>query len=104
MPGKKSKIINDTDTKVNNNMSVTSDKIESEVINEEDNLINSDEVVTNAYVDRIETVEKGVDKAVLYFGDDDGESEPEKVIMPVSMLPESVKADDTLEIKIKIAQ
>lgn len=56
-----------------------------------------EEVVTNAYVDRIEEVEKGVNKAVMYFGDDD-----EKVVMPVSMLPKGVKADDTLIIKISV--
>ena len=55
-------------------------------------------VVTEAYVDRIEVVEKGVDKAVLYFGEDD-----EKVVMPISMLPKDVKADDTLIIKVSFA-
>ena len=56
-----------------------------------------DTVVTEAYVDRIEVVDKGVDKAVMYFGEDD-----EKVVMPVSMLPKGIKADDTLIIKISI--
>ena len=56
-----------------------------------------DEIVTIAYVDRIEKVESGIDKAVLYFGDDD---EPEKVVMPMSMLPKGVKADDSLIIKV----
>ena len=58
---------------------------------------NIDEVVTEAYVDRIEKVEKGTDKAVMYFGEDD-----EKVVIPLSMLPEGVQADDTLIIKISI--
>ena len=58
----------------------------------------ADTVVTEAYVDRIEVVDKGVDKAVLYFGEDD-----EKVVMPVSMLPKDVKADDTLLIKVSFA-
>ena len=58
---------------------------------------NIDEVVTEAYVDRIEKVEKGTDKAVMYFGEDD-----EKVVIPLSMLPEDVQADDTLIIKISI--
>ena len=71
-----------------------SDKIS----NSEDNSNDTDnEIITNAYVDRIEKVENGVDKAVLYFGDDD---EPEKVVMPMSMLPKGVKADDSLIIKI----
>ena len=71
-----------------------SDKIS----NSEDNSNDTDnEIITNAYVDRIEKVENGVDKAVLYFGDDD---EPEKVVMPVSMLPKGVKPDDTLVVKI----
>ena len=56
-----------------------------------------EEIVTNAYVDRIEKVEKGTDKAVMYFGDDD-----EKVVMPVSMLPKGVKPDDSLIIKISL--
>ena len=55
--------------------------------------------VTEAYVDRIEVVDKGVDRAVLYFGEDD-----EKVVMPVSMLPKGVKADDTLMIKVSFAE
>ena len=58
----------------------------------------ADAVTTEAYVDRIEVVDKGVDKAVMYFGEDD-----EKVIMPISMLPKGVKADDTLIIKVSIA-
>ena len=61
------------------------------------NEIENEEVITNAYVDRIEEVEKGVNKAVMYFGDDD-----EKVVMPVTMLPKGVKADDTLIIKISV--
>ena len=68
--------------------------------NSEDNSNDTDndnEIITSAYVDRIEKVENGVDKAVLYFGDDD---EPEKVVMPVSMLPKGVKADDSLIIKV----
>ena len=58
----------------------------------------ADTVVTEAYIDRIEVVDKGIDKAVMYFGEDD-----EKVVMPVSMLPKDVKADDTLVIKVSIA-
>ncbi len=54
-------------------------------------------VITEAYVDRIEEVEKGVDKAVMYFGEDD-----EKVVMPLTMLPKGIKSDDTIEIKIRI--
>ena len=61
------------------------------------NAIDIDEIVTEAYVDRIEKVEKGTDKAVMYFGEDD-----EKVVIPLSMLPEGVQADDTLIIKISI--
>jgi len=61
------------------------------------NEIENEEVITNAYVDRIEEVEKGVNKAVMYFGDDD-----EKVVMPVTMLPKGVKVDDTLIIKISV--
>ena len=63
-----------------------------------DNL-ESEFVTTEAYVDRIEEVEKGVNKAVLYFGEDD-----EKVVMPVSMLPDNIKADDTLIIKVAISK
>ena len=55
-------------------------------------------VTTEAYIDRIEVVEKGVDRAVLYFGEDD-----EKVVLPLSMLPKNVKADDTLMIKVSFA-
>ena len=58
-----------------------------------------EEIVTEAYVDRIEEVEGGVNKAVLYFGEDD-----EKVVIPVSMLPDEVKPDDTLIIKISISE
>ena len=58
-----------------------------------------EDIVTEAYVDRIEEVEGGVNKAVLYFGEDD-----EKVVIPVSMLPDEVKPDDTLIIKISISE
>lgn len=58
-----------------------------------------EEIVTEAYVDRIEEVESGVSKAVLYFGEDD-----EKVVIPLSMLPDEVKPDDTLIIKIAISE
>ena len=57
----------------------------------------TDEVVTEAYVDRIENVEKGTDKAVMYFSEDD-----EKVVIPLSMLPKGVKPDDSLIIKVSI--
>lgn len=74
------------------------EEIPDEISNSENNSTDTDnEIITNAYVDRIEKVENGVDKAVLYFGDDD---EPEKVVMPVSMLPKDVKADDSLIIKV----
>ena len=56
-------------------------------------------ITTEAYVDRIEEVEKGVNRAVLYFGEDD-----EKVVMPVSMLPDGIKPDDTLIIKVAISE
>ena len=71
------------------------------ISNVDDNEVTKEveEVVTEAYVDRIEEVEKGVSKAVLYFGEDD-----EKVVMPMSMLPDGVKADDTLIIKISISE
>ncbi|MBR1729215.1 MAG: hypothetical protein IJ728_06785 [Selenomonadaceae bacterium] len=59
----------------------------------------SKEVVTSAYVDRIEEVENGINKAVMYFGDND-----EKVVMPISMLPKGVKADDTLIIKVNLEE
>ena len=74
------------------------EEIPDEISNSENNSTDTDnEIITNAYVDRIEKVENGVDKAVLYFGDDD---EPEKVVMPMSMLPKGVKADDSLIIKV----
>lgn len=53
-------------------------------------------VKIKVYVDRIEEVEEGVSKAVMYFGEDD-----EKVVMPVTMLPKGVKADDSLEITVR---
>ena len=76
------------------------EEIPDKISNSENNSNDTDndnEIITSAYVDRIEKVENGVDKAVLYFGDDD---EPEKVVMPVSMLPKDVKADDSLIIKV----
>lgn len=80
-----------TEIEVNNTYTTTA---EAKVGNTE----KVDAVTTEAYVDRIEVVDKGVNKAVLYFGEDD-----EKVVMPVSMLPKDVKADDTLVIKVSIA-
>ena len=80
-----------TEIEVNNTYTTT---VETEVNDNE----KIDTVTTEAYIDRIEVVDKGVDKAVLYFGEDD-----EKVVMPVSMLPKDVKADDTLVIKVSFA-
>ena len=80
-----------TKIEVNNTYTTT---VETEINDTE----KVDTVTTEAYVDRIEVVDKGVDKAVLYFGEDD-----EKVVMPISMLPKDVKADDTLMIKVSFA-
>ena len=80
-----------TEIEVNNTYTTTA---ETEVNDTE----KVDTVTTEAYIDRIEVVDKGVNKAVMYFGEDD-----EKVVMPVSMLPKDVKADDTLVIKVSIA-
>ena len=59
----------------------------------------SDTIITEAYVDRIEQVEDGIDKAVMYFGEDD-----EKIVIPMSMLPKNIKPDDSVEIKIRIIE
>ena len=80
-----------TEIEVNNTYTTT---VETEVNDNE----KIDTVTTEAYIDRIEVVDKGVNKAVMYFGEDD-----EKVVMPVSMLPKDVKADDTLVIKVSFA-
>ena len=80
-----------TKIEVNNTYTTT---VETEINDTE----KVDTVTTEAYIDRIEVVDKGVNKAVMYFGEDD-----EKVVMPVSMLPKDVKADDTLVIKVSIA-
>ena len=80
-----------TEINVNNTYTTTTDMAEKDIAA-------ADAVVTEAYVDRIEVVEKGVDRAVLYFGEDD-----EKVVLPLSMLPKNVKADDTLMIKVSFA-
>ena len=86
---------NDSDTTKS-----TAEVVESEELTEvAEKAADSKEVVTSAYVDRIEEVENGINKAVMYFGDDD-----EKVVMPVSMLPKGVKADDTLIIKINLEE
>ena len=78
----------------------TAEVVESEELTEAaEKTAESKEVVTSAYVDRIEEVENGINKAVMYFGDDD-----EKVVMPVSMLPKGVKADDTLIIKVNLEE
>ena len=82
--------VNDTYTTVAETIDEASETVETTET--------EDTVVTEAYVDRIEVVDKGVDKAVMYFGEDD-----EKVVMPISMLPKDVKADDTLVIKISFA-
>ena len=79
-----------TEIEINNTYTTTA---EADVNDNE----NADAVTTEAYIDRIEVVDKGVDKAVMYFGEDD-----EKVVMPISMLPKGVKADDTLIIKVSI--
>ena len=81
-----------TEIEVNNTYTTTA---ETEINNTE----KVGAVTTEAYIDRIEVVDKGVNKAVMYFGEDD-----EKVVMPVSMLPKDVKADDTLVIKVSFAE
>ena len=73
------------------------EQVEQEEQSEQNQKLETDStVVTSAYLDRIEEVEKGVNRAVLYFGEDD-----EKVVIPVSMLPDDIKPDDTLEIIIR---
>ncbi|MBR2178842.1 MAG: hypothetical protein IJ862_00385 [Selenomonadaceae bacterium] len=85
-----------TAVKVSDTYTTVAENIDKD--NETIEVAGTTDVVTEAYVDRIEVVEQGVDKAVLYFGEDD-----EKVVMPVSMLPKDVKADDTLVIKVSFA-
>ncbi len=58
------------------------------------------EKVTTAYIDRIEEVEEGVDKAVLYIGEDTDEMI--KLILPVTLLPEDAYEGDNVTIKISI--
>ena len=61
-----------------------------------DSNITESEQVTRAYIDRIEEVEIGEDKAVLYTDSD----EPEKFVLPKSMLPVDAGVDDYVLVKI----
>ena len=56
--------------------------------------------MTTAYVDRIEEVEEGVDKAVLYIGEET--EEMIKIVLPVTVLPEDVCEGDYVRIAIAI--
>ena len=58
------------------------------------------EKVTTAYVDRIEEVEEGDDKAVLYIGE---ETEAMiKIVLPVTLLPDDVCEGDYVRISMAI--
>lgn len=58
------------------------------------------EKITTAYIDRIEEVEEGVDKAVLYIGEDT--EEMIKIVLPVTLLPDDVYEGDYVTIAISI--
>ena len=58
------------------------------------------EKVTTAYIDRIEEVEEGVDKAVLYIGEDTDDMI--KLILPVTLLPDDAYEGDNVKITISI--
>ena len=58
------------------------------------------EKVTTAYVDRIEEVEEGDDKAVLYIGEET--EEMIKIILPVTLLPDDVCEGDYVRISMAI--
>lgn len=55
---------------------------------------------TKAYIDRIEEVEEGESKAVLYIGDDT--ETMIKLVLPISMLPDGAWEGDEVLIAISI--
>ena len=59
-----------------------------------------DPKMTTAYIDRIEEVEDGVDKAVLYIGEETDEMI--KLVLPVTLLPENAVEGDYVTIAISI--
>ena len=79
----------------------TSEKNESKKVEvaDENETIEINEKVTSAYIDRIEEVEDGESKAVIYIDDDESEELP-KIILPVSVLPDEIYEGDYILIKI----
>ena len=55
---------------------------------------------TSAYIDRIEEVEEGEDKAVLYIGDDTDDMI--KIVLPISLLPDDAGEGDNVLLTITI--
>lgn len=55
---------------------------------------------TTAFIDRIEEVEDGEDKAVLYIGEDT--ETMIKIVLPVSLLPEDAGEGDDVLITIEL--
>ena len=90
-------------TSINTNDStITKNSAEDTVISEEISKVSNsaddnDFVTTSAYVDRIEQTENGDNKIVLYTDDEDN---PEKFVLPASMLPDGIKPDDFVIVKI----
>ena len=60
--------------------------------------VNDTEKVTSAYIDRIEEVEDGESKAVIYI--DDVVEDIKKIVLPISMLPDEIYEGDYISIKI----
>lgn len=68
---------------------------------EEENLETEDTVKrTTAYIDRIEEVEEGEDKAVLYIGEET--EDMIKLVLPVSLLPNDAYEGDYVTLTISI--
>lgn len=55
---------------------------------------------TTAYIDRIEEVEEGEDKAVLYIGEDT--ETMIKIVLPVSVLPDDACEGDYITLTITV--
>ena len=72
--------------------SESSEAVELSEAADDENLI-----TTSAYVDRIEETENGGGRIVLYTDDEDN---PEKFVLPASMVPKDIKPDDSVIVKI----
>ncbi|MBQ9479695.1 MAG: DUF3006 family protein [Selenomonadaceae bacterium] len=55
---------------------------------------------TLAYIDRIEEVEEGEDKAVLYIGEETDSMI--KIVLPISLLPDDAGEGDNVSLTITI--